>query len=111
MNTNKLQTALDYRLPDPLRDSILEKIMQDKVRELIAARQKLPAVSIESVLDRAPVIRSFKKALARHSLVMAWPRPDQIVRLSAEDFAFGRPADSRDRLQGYAKLPRSIAHD
>ena len=49
--------------------------------------------------------QNIEKSLAKHNLVMAWPRPDQIVRLSAEDFAFGRPVDSRDRLQGYAKLP------
>ncbi len=88
MNTNKLQTSLDYRLPDPLRDTILEKIMHDKVRELIAARQKLPAVSIESVLDRAPAIRSFRKALARHrpAIIAEIKRASPSAGLIRKDF-------------------------
>jgi indole-3-glycerol phosphate synthase len=61
------ETAADYRLPEALKGTILEKIMYAKVHELIGARNKFPAVSLESVLDRAPEIRSFKRALDSHS--------------------------------------------
>ncbi len=60
-------TASDYRLPPGLKGSILEKIMHDKVHELAGARQKLPAVCLENVLDRAPQVRSFKQALVSHA--------------------------------------------
>jgi indole-3-glycerol phosphate synthase len=53
----------EYRIPENLRDTILEKIMVAKVRELEAVRQKLPASSIESALERAEGVRSLKKAL------------------------------------------------
>ena len=53
----------DYRLPPVLKGTILEKIMHDRVYELIGAEEKFPAVAVESVLDRAPAIRPFKKAL------------------------------------------------
>jgi indole-3-glycerol phosphate synthase len=62
-----LQSASDYRLPEALNGTILEKIMHAKVHELIGASKKLPAVSMESVLDRAPEIRHFKNALKAHS--------------------------------------------
>ncbi len=62
-----LETANDYRLPDALKGTILEKIMRSKVHELIGARKKFPAVSIENALERAPEIRSFRRALQTHS--------------------------------------------
>ncbi len=61
------KTANDYNLPEALRGTILEKIMCAKVRELVDARQKLPASSIENSLDRAPEVRSFRRALKAHS--------------------------------------------
>ena len=57
----------DYRLPPALRGTILEKIMHDRVYELIGAEEKFPAVAMESVLDRAPAIRPFRKALISHT--------------------------------------------
>ncbi len=57
------KTLSDYQLPSALKGTVLEKIMRAKVQELIGAENKLPAVSLESVLDRAPEIRSFKRAL------------------------------------------------
>jgi indole-3-glycerol phosphate synthase len=62
-----LQTTSDYRLPENLKDTILEKIMHAKVHELIGAKKKLPAVSMENVLDRAPEVRSLTAALKVHS--------------------------------------------
>jgi indole-3-glycerol phosphate synthase len=62
-----LETAGTYRLPVALKGTILEKIMYNKMHELTGAKEKLPAVAMESVLDRAPQIRSFKKALASHA--------------------------------------------
>jgi indole-3-glycerol phosphate synthase len=57
----------EYQLPESLKGTILEKIVYDKMHELADAKRKLPASSIENVLDRAAEIRSFKKALEAHS--------------------------------------------
>jgi indole-3-glycerol phosphate synthase len=62
-----LKNANDYRLPESLKDTVLERIMRAKVREFTAARQKLPAECMESVLDRAPAVRPFKTALERRT--------------------------------------------
>jgi len=62
-----LQSASDYKLPEALNGTILEKIMHAKVHELIGASKKFPAVSMESVLDRAPEVRHFRNALKAHS--------------------------------------------
>ena len=62
-----LQTASDYRLPKELEGTILEKIMHSRVHELIGAMKKFPAVAMESVLERAPEVRSFRNALKTHS--------------------------------------------
>jgi indole-3-glycerol phosphate synthase len=61
------QAALEYRLPEALRDTVLEKIMYHKLHELNGAMKKFPVVSMETVLDRAPEIRSFRKVLAGRS--------------------------------------------
>ena len=60
-----MKTANDYVLPESLEGTILEKIVHTKVKEVMAARRNLPAVSIERALDRAEGVRSLKKALAR----------------------------------------------
>ncbi len=60
-----MNSLYDYQLPEILKDTILEKIMHCKVHEILGAKKKLPAVSMEGVLDRAPEVRSFKKALTR----------------------------------------------
>jgi indole-3-glycerol phosphate synthase len=62
-----LETASDYRLPKELEGTILDDIMQAKVHELIGAKSKLSAVSLESVMDRAPDIRPLKNALISHA--------------------------------------------
>jgi indole-3-glycerol phosphate synthase len=67
-----MNSPYDYQLPEALKGTILEKIMQFKVHEILGAQNKLPAVSMESVLDRAPEIRSFKKALtSRNPAIIA----------------------------------------
>ncbi|MBN1567113.1 MAG: indole-3-glycerol phosphate synthase TrpC [Acidobacteria bacterium] len=67
-----LKTAYDYRLPDALKGTVLDNILHDRVHELIGSRSKLPASCMENVLDRAPEIRSFKKALlGRHPAIIA----------------------------------------
>jgi indole-3-glycerol phosphate synthase len=58
---------LEYQLPENLKDTVLERIMRAKVHEIIGAKNKFPADSIESVLDRAPEVRSLKQALISHS--------------------------------------------
>ena len=62
-----LQTASDYRLPQELKGTILEKIMHSRVHELIGAKKKFPSVAMENVLERAPEVRSFRNALKAHS--------------------------------------------
>jgi indole-3-glycerol phosphate synthase len=57
----------DYELPEDLKNTVLDRIMRDKVHEIVGAKSKLPAVSIENVLERAPDLHSFKKALAGKS--------------------------------------------
>ena len=59
-----MTTANDYVLPENLEGTILEKIVRTKVREVMAARRVLPAVSVENSLERAGGVRSLKKALA-----------------------------------------------
>jgi indole-3-glycerol phosphate synthase len=67
-----LTDASDYSMPETIKGTILEKIMHAKVHELIGAQKKFPSIALESVLDRAPAIRSFKKALmARTPAVIA----------------------------------------
>jgi indole-3-glycerol phosphate synthase len=58
-----LNAASEYAMPEAIKGTILEKIVHAKVHELIGAQSKLPASSLESALDRAPAVRSFKKAL------------------------------------------------
>ncbi len=60
-------TLYDYRVPESLKDTILGKIIHAKAQELIGTRQRLPAVCIKNVLDRAAAVRSLKAALSRHS--------------------------------------------
>jgi indole-3-glycerol phosphate synthase len=60
-----MKTANDYVLPGDLEGTILEKIVETKVREVMDARRKFPARSIENSLERAGGVRSLKKALAR----------------------------------------------
>jgi indole-3-glycerol phosphate synthase len=62
-----MNNVKDYQLPEDLKNTVLEKIMYAKMHEIIGAKNKLPAVSIESVLDRAPDLHSFKKALTGRS--------------------------------------------
>jgi indole-3-glycerol phosphate synthase len=57
----------DYQLPEDLKNTVMEKIMHAKVHEIMGAKNKLPAVSIECVLDRAPDLHSLKKALTGRS--------------------------------------------
>jgi len=62
-----VNTANDYELPEALKDTILEKIVGAKAREIIAVKMKFPAVSIRSALERAAPVRRFKKALLSRS--------------------------------------------
>jgi indole-3-glycerol phosphate synthase len=61
----------DYQLPEALENTILEKIMHSKVHEILGAQKKFPAAAMESALDRAPEVRSFKKALSRKPAIIA----------------------------------------
>jgi indole-3-glycerol phosphate synthase len=52
-----------YRLPQSLEGTILEEIVETKLREVAGAKQRLPAESMEKWLERAPEVRSLKAAL------------------------------------------------
>jgi indole-3-glycerol phosphate synthase len=62
-----MEIASDYKLPDSLKGTILEKIMHAKVHELLGARKKVPAIVLENVLDQAADVRPFIRALAERS--------------------------------------------
>ena len=78
----------NYRLPTILRGTILDEIIHDKVHEVIAAKKKLPAISIEVVLDRAANVRSFSKALKKNtdSIIAEIKRASPSAGLIREDF-------------------------
>jgi indole-3-glycerol phosphate synthase len=58
-----MRTAKQYRLPANLEGTTLGKIVEVKVREVMAARKALPPESIESALVNAERVRSLKKAI------------------------------------------------
>lgn len=62
-----MENASGYKLPEMLEGTVLEKIVRAKVLELDGAMKALPAASLESVLDRAPEVRSFHEALTSQS--------------------------------------------
>ena len=55
----------DYEIPEVLKGTILERIVQAKMHELVDSSRRLPATSLLNVLDRAPRVRSFRKELTR----------------------------------------------
>jgi indole-3-glycerol phosphate synthase len=59
-----------YKLPKELEGTILEQIMEAKLRELAGSINKLPGHSLKMALERAPEIRSLRRALIRHPLAV-----------------------------------------
>ncbi|MDR0843557.1 MAG: indole-3-glycerol phosphate synthase TrpC [Acidobacteriota bacterium] len=57
----------EYRLPEALRGTILEKIMDAKLPEIAAAKIKVPSAELEARLGDAPQVRPFKAALEKMS--------------------------------------------
>ncbi len=57
----------EYRLPEDLQGTILDDIMQSKVREVAGAKRKWPAAAVRNALERASDVRSLKKSLLRRS--------------------------------------------
>lgn len=83
-----MESANDYQLPENLKGTILEKIMYAKVHEIIGAKNRLPAYSIENVLDRAPEVVSLKKALASRTpaVIAEIKRASPSAGMIREDF-------------------------
>ncbi len=61
------QRVIEYRLPQDLNGTMLERIMHDRLHEIVGAKAKWPASAIEMALGRVPAVRSLTKALSRHS--------------------------------------------
>jgi indole-3-glycerol phosphate synthase len=82
------RSAGEYRMPEAIKSTILEKIVHAKVHELIGAQSRLPSVSLEGVLYRAPAVRSFKKALMGRSpaIIAEIKRASPSAGLICEDF-------------------------
>jgi len=59
--------TIDYRLPEQLRGTFLEKIMRARVPEIAGACAKWPSEAIRPALERAPVTRSLRRSLMRRS--------------------------------------------
>jgi indole-3-glycerol phosphate synthase len=59
------EIASAYEIPEAVKGTILEKIVRAKLHELADSSRRLPAASLESVLDRAPEPRAFRNALTR----------------------------------------------
>jgi indole-3-glycerol phosphate synthase len=62
-----LQRASDYRAPEAIKGTILEKIMHVRAHELIGAMKKFPALSMQNAIENAPEVRPFKKSLIHRS--------------------------------------------
>ncbi|MBP1596482.1 MAG: trpC [Acidobacteria bacterium] len=63
--------AENYRLPEAIRDTFLQKIVEARLPEVISAKQKLPAESIRMAIHRAPTVRSLKKRLQKRPGIIA----------------------------------------
>jgi indole-3-glycerol phosphate synthase len=85
-----LEIASDYKLPDSLKGTILEKIMHAKVHELLGARKKVPAIVLENVLDQAADVRPFKGSLTARSpaIIAEIKRASPSAGLIRKDFDF-----------------------
>lgn len=56
-----------YQVPEKLRNTVLERIVEVKLRETAFAKRKLPDLSIRENPDRFPEARSVRRSLLRHS--------------------------------------------
>lgn len=55
--------SLDYALPEELRGTFFDEIIRSRIPEILGARAKWPPESIRPVLERAPAVRSLRRAL------------------------------------------------
>lgn len=55
--------------------------------------------------------QNLERALERCNIIMSWPRPDQVVRLSESDLVFRREVGAAEEFQGYAKASGSVRNE
>jgi indole-3-glycerol phosphate synthase len=88
------EIASDYRLPENLKGTLLEKILRARVYELLGAKQKLPAIVLEGVMDKAAQIRPFRRALLSKSpaVIAEIKKASPSAGLIRKDFDFAKIA-------------------
>jgi indole-3-glycerol phosphate synthase len=88
---------MNYRFPEGLRGTVLERIVASKIRVIRAAKKKWAAESIRMVLDRAPRIRSLKRTLSARplSIIAELKRASPSAGVLRHDF---KPLELADEL-------------
>jgi len=80
-----------------------------KTLELEKAQLKKDILNEESRWTKMKSPANLEMALAKHKIVMAWPRQDQIVRLQAG--SYGSRVKETDHSLTYVMRGKAVVHD